>query len=85
MKKILFTLGLIFSLILPKNIISQVGIGPAPYCMPNYIMQPCNQFGPSNSPGNSVNDFINSFNTTGALTNIVNNNSGCNAQNLGGT
>jgi gliding motility-associated-like protein len=85
MKKILITLLIFLATIIPSLIFPQVGIGPAPYCMPNYIMQPCNQFGPSNSPGNSVNDFINSFNTTGAITNIVNNNSGCNAQNLSGT
>jgi hypothetical protein len=85
MKK--FLLGILTAIVVvfPHISKSQIGVGPAPYCMPAYVMQPCNQFGPSNAPGNSVNDFINSFNTIGALTNIVNNNSGCNAQNLGGT
>ena len=64
---------------------SQVGIGPAPYCMPLYSQIPCNQPWPSNTPGNGVNDFIHSYNTNGATFNIVNNGSGCNAQNLGGT
>lgn len=58
----------------------QAGITPAPYCFPLYSQIPCNQPGPSNSAGNFVNDFINSFSTTGGLVNITNNNSGCNAQ-----
>ena len=80
MKK--FLLGILTAIVVvfPHISKSQIGVGPAPYCMPMYSQPPCNQPGPSNSPGNSVNDFINSFNTTGAVTNIVNNNSGCNAQ-----
>lgn len=62
----------------------QAGVGPAPYCMPLYSALPCNSPGPSNAAGNGINDFINSFNTTGAVTNITNNNSGCNAQNFTG-
>jgi len=68
-----------------QEIVAQVGIGPAPYCMPLYSQIPCNQPWPSNTPGNGVNDFIHSYNTNGATFNIVNNGSGCNAQNLAGT
>ncbi|MCU0361209.1 MAG: GEVED domain-containing protein, partial [Bacteroidia bacterium] len=50
---------------------------PAPYTGVSYNQVPCNQTGPSNTPGNFINDFINSFNTTGGLSNITNNNSGC--------
>jgi gliding motility-associated-like protein len=63
---------------------AQPGVGPAPYCFPMYSAIPCNQPGPSNSPGNGINDFINSFNTTGGIVNITNNNSGCNAQTFPG-
>ncbi|MBA3663118.1 MAG: gliding motility-associated C-terminal domain-containing protein [Bacteroidetes bacterium] len=62
----------------------QAGVGPAPYCFPQYSQIPCNQPGPSNSAGNFINDFINSFNTSGGLINITNNNSGCNAQTFAG-
>src|SRR5689334_5602924 len=51
---------------------------PAPYPGVSYVMVPCNQTGPSNTPGNFINDFINSFNTSGANWNITNNGSGCN-------
>ncbi|MBK7818981.1 MAG: hypothetical protein IPJ60_16665 [Sphingobacteriaceae bacterium] len=63
---------------------AQALVGPAPFCMPMYGAWaiPCNQGGPSNSAGNWINDFINSFNTTGAVINITNNNSGCNSQNF---
>ena len=59
---------------------AQALVSPAPYCFPLYSQIPCNQPGPSNSPGNGINDFINSFSTTGGVNNITNNNSGCNAQ-----
>ncbi|HRH10288.1 MAG TPA: gliding motility-associated C-terminal domain-containing protein [Bacteroidia bacterium] len=59
---------------------AQPGVGSAPYCLPIYFMTPCNQAGACNAPGNFINDFINSFNTSGAVTNIVNNNSCCNSQ-----
>ena len=65
-----------------NNFFAQIGIGPAPYCMPLYSQIPCNQPNPSNTPGNGINDFINSFSTVGGVSNITNNNSGCNAQNL---
>lgn len=66
---------------------AQLGVGPAPYCMPTYgsWSTPCNQPNPSNTAGNWINDFIHSFNTSGAVVNINNNATGCNAQNLGGT
>ncbi|MFO0356462.1 MAG: GEVED domain-containing protein, partial [Sphingobacteriaceae bacterium] len=69
-------------LLAPVKTFAQALVGPAPYCMPIYgaWAQPCNQGGPSNAPGNWINDFINSFSTTGANVNITNNNSGCNAQ-----
>ena len=63
---------------------SQAGTGPAPYCMPAYSQTPCNQPNISNDPLNFINDFVNDFNTAGAVTNITNNNSGCNSQLLGG-
>ncbi len=72
---IFFTLAL--TLFLNSNILSQSN-NPAPYCTVSYGSPPCNQPGVSNSPTNFINDFINSFNTTGASVNIVNNNSGCN-------
>lgn len=81
MKKLLVIL---FALI-TFSLTSQIGIGPAPYCMPLYSQIPCNQPWPSNTPGNGINDFIHSYNTAGATFNIVNNGSGCNAQNLAGT
>lgn len=63
---------------------SQAGVGPTPYCMPAYSSTPCNQPNPSNTAGNFVNDFIDDFNTTGAVNNIVNNGSGCQSQVLSG-
>ncbi|MDP1799963.1 MAG: PKD domain-containing protein [Bacteroidota bacterium] len=59
---------------------AQALVPPTPYCFPLYSQIPCNQPGPSNSPGNFINDFINSFSTAGAISNITNNGSGCNAQ-----
>lgn len=86
-KKIILGILTAIVVVLPQISKSQVGVGPAPYCMPLYspFNQPCNQPFASNNPGNSVNDFINSYNTAGATFNIVNNNSGCNAQILSGT
>lgn len=65
-----------------NSMLAQVGLGPAPYCFPQYngTSRPCNQPNASNTVGNTINDFIDSFNTTGASNNIVNNNSGCNSQ-----
>lgn len=63
---------------------AQIGVGPAPYCMPTYWNIPCNQPGASNAIGNSVNDFIDDFNTTGGVTNITTNGTGCQTQVLGG-
>jgi gliding motility-associated-like protein len=71
MKRLMF---LFLAVLISTFIYSQ---SPAPYCGVLYSNVPCNQNGPSNSPFNSVNDFINSFNTTGAVSNITNNNSGC--------
>lgn len=67
---------------LNTQLFSQIGLGPAPYCFPQYLgsNRPCNQPNASNTPGNTINDFINDFNTTGASVNITNNNSGCNSQ-----
>jgi len=84
MKKIVnILIGIL--LLCQVKVSSQVGVGPAPYCMPLYSNIPCNSPNPSNTPGNGVNDFIHSYNTNGATFNIVNNGSGCNAQNLAGT
>lgn len=70
MKKLLLIASLFFNIL--------TNYAQAPYCGVNYNNIPCNQPGPSNQAGNFINDFINSFNTTGATVNIVNNNSGCN-------
>jgi gliding motility-associated-like protein len=51
---------------------------PAPYCNGGYTSGNCNQPGPSNSPSNSINDFIDIFTTSGANVNINNSGSGCN-------
>jgi gliding motility-associated-like protein len=81
MKKII---NILIGFLLALTVKAQVGTGPAPYCMPLYSQIPCNQPNPSNTPGNGINDFIHSYNTNGATFNIVNNASGCNAQNLAG-
>jgi gliding motility-associated-like protein len=80
----LAVLGILVSMFAPVITKSQALVGPAPFCMPTYgaWATPCNQGGPSNAPGNWINDFINSFSTAGAVVNISNNNSGCNAQNF---
>jgi len=49
---------------------------PAPYCTANFSGG-CAQPGPSNTPGNFVNDFIHSFITFGGGSNISNLNTGC--------
>lgn len=76
--------SLIILLFAQVRVFSQAGVPPAPYCLAAYSQVPCNQPNPSNTPGNFINDFINSFNTTGGITNITNNNSGCNTQVLAG-
>ena len=70
--------NILLSLFVLLSTIFTFAQSPAPYCPVSYSNVPCNSPGPSQSPGNGVNDFINSFNTTGALQNITNNNSGCN-------
>ena len=79
MRKINYILSL-FTLVLlvySKSAHAQGG-GANPYCFGSYATGQCNQPGPSNTPGNFINDFINSVNTSGANQNICNNNSGCN-------
>ena len=83
-KNIITKAVIILGVLIPGIMSSQIGTGPAPYCMPLYSQIPCNQPWPSNTPGNGINDFIHSYNTNGATFNIVNNGSGCNAQNLAG-
>ena len=80
MKLVCVSLGLLFQV----NLNAQLGVGPAPYCMPLYNATsiPCNQPGASNTAGNTINDFIDSFNTTGATTNITDNNNGCQTQTI---
>lgn len=78
----IFTL---FLFITAPVIKGQIGVPPTPYCYPMYNNVPCNQPNPSNTAGNSINDFIDSFNTTGAAGNITNNNTGCNTQVLNTT
>jgi len=59
---------------------AQPGVGPAPYGNVGYNNVPCNQPNASNNAANSINDFIDSFNTTGGVVNITNNSTGCNSQ-----
>lgn len=82
--KSLAVIGLLAGMFVQNKLAAQALVGPAPFCMPLYgaWATPCNQGGASNAPGNWINDFINSFSTAGAVTNITNNNSGCNAQNF---
>lgn len=54
----------------------QTAKSQAPYCTPN-TTNPCSQSG---TQGIATNDVINSFWTTGGITNINNQNSGCNSQ-----
>src|ERR1043166_2971602 len=79
-------LALIFLLCCNQKTFAQPGVPPTPYCMPQYDpgATPCNQPFAPNNPGNFINDFVNSFNTTGGVVNIVNNNSTCNSQVIGG-
>jgi gliding motility-associated-like protein len=76
MKSFRHILSIIFA-VLTALVVAQPS-NPAPYCTGNYATGTCNQPNASNSPLNSINDFINDFNTTGANVNITNNNSGCN-------
>jgi gliding motility-associated-like protein len=87
MKNLINKIGIAIAAVMllsSSKVSGQAGVGPAPYCFPLYSTLPCNQPGPSNAGGNFINDFINSFSTTGALNNITNNNSGCNAQTFAG-
>ncbi|MBK9283091.1 MAG: hypothetical protein IPM51_02090 [Sphingobacteriaceae bacterium] len=80
MKRLSYLYVFLCLFLVGEKAFAQPGVGAAPYCLPIYAMTPCNQVGPCNAPGNFINDFINSFNTTGAVTNITNNNSCCNTQ-----
>ncbi len=75
---------LCLGLLIHTGVSAQLGIGPAPYCMPTYNATsiPCNQPSASNTAGNTINDFIDSFNTTGAFQNLIDNNTGCQTQTL---
>lgn len=73
---------ILFIACLFNDLLAQPGNLPNPYCMPLYSQSPCNNPGPSNMPGNFVNDFINSFMTIGGNVDINNLNSGCNTQNF---
>ncbi len=77
-----FALIILFILGISTGLKAQPINFPTPYCFPLYIQSPCNQPGPSNMPGNFVNDFIHSVITYSANVNINNPNSGCNAQNF---
>lgn len=76
-KLLLFALVLLMA---PNGtIVAQGGnASPAPYCNGGYTSGNCLQGGPTNTPGNSVNDFIDVFVTSGGNTNINNAGSGCN-------
>jgi gliding motility-associated-like protein len=73
---ILFVLTCAFS----ASVLSQSN-NSTPYCHGGYNSGQCNQPNASNNPGNSINDFINDFITTGGNQNISNTNSGCNGLN----
>ncbi|MBK7818114.1 MAG: immunoglobulin domain-containing protein [Sphingobacteriaceae bacterium] len=75
-----FILALVFLFGINTCLIAQPGNLPAPYCMPLYGQSPCNQPGPSNMPGNFLNDFIHSVLTFSGNVDINNPNTGCNAQ-----
>lgn len=68
---------ILFVLLLSNNAYCQVNT-PAPYCAGPFTSGNCSQPGPSNTPGNGINDFIDSFFTSGATTDITNTNTGCN-------
>jgi len=78
--RIQFALVLVFLFGMSTSLKAQPGNPPAPYCMPIYVQSPCNQPGPSNMPGNFLNDFIHSVLTFSGNVNINNPNTGCNAQ-----
>jgi len=80
LKSICLSLGLLIQ----STSFAQLGVGPAPYCMPSYNVSstPCNQPGASNTVGNIINDFIDSFFTTGAFANLSDLNTGCQTQTL---
>jgi hypothetical protein len=78
--RIQFALVLVFLFGISTILKAQPGNLPAPYCMPSYVQSPCNQPGPSNMPGNFLNDFIHSVLTFSGNVNINNPNTGCNAQ-----
>ena len=86
MKNILnkLTICILLVLLAQVKIYAQAGVLPAPYCLPGFWAIPCNQPNPPNTPGNFINDFVDSFNTTGGIVNIVNNNSTCNTQTFPG-
>lgn len=77
-KHIQITVYFFLFVCLHHTILAQSSSSSAPYCNGGYTSGQCNQTGPSNSTTNFVNDFIDSFSTTGGNTNIANNSSGCN-------
>ena len=70
--------ALFFILFLTGTSVFCQSSSPAPYCNGAYSSGNCLQGGPSNTLGNSVNDFIDIFRTSGGNTNINNGPSGCN-------
>jgi hypothetical protein len=82
MKKTSRFFGSVLALMLIVNfkILAQPGNLSTPYCMPLNSQCPCNNPGPSNAPGNFINDFIHCVMTFSANVDINNLNSGCNSQ-----
>lgn len=65
-------------------VFSQAGVGSGAYCLPDYWNKPCAQPNASNDPANYINDMIDAFYTTGGVTNINTNNTGCQSQMIAG-
>jgi gliding motility-associated-like protein len=87
MKNIINHLSICILLVLlgaQTKVYAQPGVPPAPYCLAPYGAVPCNQPNPPNTPGNGINDFIDSFVTLGGIVDINNMNSTCNTQTLPG-
>jgi gliding motility-associated-like protein len=78
MKRIAVYIVSLFCLFVPEIVGQNFTNNPAPYGGVSYFNVPCNQTGPSQTPGNVINDFVNTFTTSGANVDIVNVNSGCN-------
>lgn len=78
LSKIVCTFALLFAI---TRCMAQSSASSGPYCSGSFSGGNCIQGGVPNAPNNFVNDFIDSFSTSGGITNIINNNSGCSTSN----